>query len=71
MKTKLIVLAVVTTGLLGQLASSAQAKRFNSGNQVVHTRLAPVVVHKAFPPYGLGVHVYAGRNNSPPATQGR
>ena len=42
-----------------------EARRFvavKGGKEVVaHTSLAPVVVHKVFPPYGLGKHVYAGR----------
>lgn len=49
--------------------SVAQAQRFttekNGRDVVAHTRLAPVVVHKAFPPYGLGVHVYSGRGVTP------
>ena len=44
-------------------SSPAKAERYVAGKHVVHTRLAPVVVHRVFPPYGLGVHVYAGRNN--------
>ena len=47
------------------LASVASAKRFvtvKDGKEVVaHTNLAPVVVHKILPPYGLGKHVYAGK----------
>lgn len=31
-----------------------------SGKEVVaHTRAAPVIVHRVFPPYGIGKHVYA------------
>jgi len=50
--------------LLGILSVTTQveAKRYNAtscGKQVVvHTKLAPVLVHKALPPYGLGDHVY-------------
>lgn len=44
----------------------AQADRHSAtlanGKQVVaHTRLAPVVVHRVLPPYGLGIHVYEPR----------
>lgn len=39
-----------------------EMKRYNAvvdGKQVVvHTRLAPVLIHKVLPPYGLGLHVY-------------
>jgi hypothetical protein len=48
------------------MAGLAQATRTNSvqpsGKEVVvHNRLAPVVVHRVLPPYGLGKHVYQGR----------
>ncbi len=47
------------------LPGVAEAKRFvatKDGKEVIaHTNLAPVVVHKVLPPYGLGKHVYAGR----------
>lgn len=63
---KLILLAAVLL-----LPNVAQAQRFttakNGKDTVAHTRRAPVVVHKAFPPYGLGVHVYSGRGASPAA----
>ena len=38
----------------------ASAEQYVRGSQVVHTRVAPVVVHRVLPPY-RGVHVYAGR----------
>jgi len=48
--------------LLLSFATSAEAKKYTEvrdGKEiVVHTRLAPVLIHKALPPYGLGVHVY-------------
>ena len=53
---RLLILAVVLT-----VPSATQAARYYSGGHVVHTRLAPVVVHRIFPPYHLGIHVYAGR----------
>ncbi len=47
------------------VSSVARAEKFaasRNGKEVVaHTRRAPVMVHKVFPPYGLGLHVYAGR----------
>ncbi len=36
------------------------ADQYVRGSHVVHTRLAPVVVHRVLPPY-RGVHVYEGR----------
>jgi hypothetical protein len=56
--------------LIGLLATTlAQAARYSSvtstGKEVVaHTRLAPVVVHRILPPYGLGKHVYEPRANA-------
>jgi hypothetical protein len=39
----------------------SRADQYASGSQVVHTRIAPVVVHRVLPPY-KGIHVYAGRS---------
>jgi len=59
------ILLTLAIALLMTTAASA-ATQFPavtpSGKQVtVHTRLAPVVVHRLLPPYGLGKHVYQGR----------
>ncbi|ADB16677.1 hypothetical protein Psta_2003 [Pirellula staleyi DSM 6068] len=44
--------------LFASAATASADQQYVSGNgQVVHTRLAPVVMHRAFPPYG-GVHVH-------------
>ena len=40
------------------LYSEAQARMYMDHGFIVHTRLAPVIVHRIFPPY-LGRHVYA------------
>ncbi len=60
--------------LLLALPSVAEAKRRtavqNGKTVVVHTNPAPVMVHRAFPPYGLGKHVYS-RDNRSPATRDR
>lgn len=58
-----IVLGLALTGV-------ARAERHNqvqgSGKEVVvHSRLAPVVVHRVFPPYGLGKHVYEKAPSAP------
>lgn len=54
------------------LPSPAEAKKQitvkNGRAVVVHTNPAPVLVHRAFPPYGLGRHVYSGRTPLPPAS---
>ncbi len=59
MKFRLLLLLVLAA------PSVAEAKKYttvkNGKEVVVHTSLAPVVVHRALPPYGLGKHVYAGR----------
>jgi hypothetical protein len=51
--------------LLLALPGVAEAKKYkavqNGKEVVVHTNPAPVAVHRALPPYGLGKHVYAGR----------
>lgn len=39
---------------------SVFAEQYSRGGQVVHTRLAPVIAHKAVPPF-RGVHTYQGR----------
>ena len=50
--------------LLIALPLAAQARQYGtrSGGKeyVVHTKLAPVVLHRALPPF-KGQHVYAGR----------
>lgn len=47
------------------MPDQAQAKRYvavKDGKEVVvHTNVTPVIVHRVLPPYGLGKHVYAGR----------
>ena len=64
---------MVAAGLLGIAAiGSAQAEQKATGDgHVAHTRLAPVMMHRAFPPY-TGVHVYSrGGGNSNGGRQGR
>ncbi len=53
-------LFVVFFAMLTVFPVVAGAEQYVRGNQVVHTRLAPVVVHRVFPPYH-GIHVYQGR----------
>ena len=51
--------------LLLAVPSVAEAKKQtavkNGKEVVVHTNPAPVAVHRALPPYGVGKHVYSGR----------
>jgi hypothetical protein len=55
---------VVLFALAALMPATARAERyaafFNGGEHVVHTRRAPVMLHRAVPPY-KGVHVYQGR----------
>ncbi len=53
---------VLSLALLFALPFAAQARQYSSpkGGQVVHTRRAPVVMHRALPPF-KGQHVYEGR----------
>ena len=54
-------IAIVVVLLLGLAAQSrSDAAQYVRGNQVVHTRVAPVIVHRVLPPY-RGIHVYEGR----------
>jgi hypothetical protein len=53
-------IAALIALLLAISPTAARAEQYASGNQVVHTRLAPVVAHRVVPPY-RGVHVYQGR----------
>jgi hypothetical protein len=41
-------------------AAGRQAVIINGSEQVIHSRRAPVVLHRAVPPF-KGVHVYQGR----------
>jgi hypothetical protein len=43
--------------ILLSVPNFSSAAQFQSGGNVVHTRLAPVVMHRVFPPY-WGVHRY-------------
>ncbi|MCU0879598.1 MAG: hypothetical protein MUF06_17615 [Pirellulaceae bacterium] len=48
----------LSLGLLAVSAVAAEARQSAGGRgQVVHTRRAPVVLHRAVPPF-RGVHVY-------------
>ena len=53
---------IVSLGLF--FVTDVKAEKWvRSDGHVAHNRLAPVVMHRAFPPY-LGVHVYEGRGNA-------
>jgi len=51
-------IAVVILGSMSAALSSAEARQYSRGGNVVHTRMAPVVMHRALPPF-TGVHVYS------------
>ncbi len=54
-----ILIALVLVGSISAASNSAQAVQYQKGGHVVHTRVAPVVVHRVFPPF-TGIHVYEG-----------
>jgi hypothetical protein len=59
MKFSLLLLLVLA---LPGVAEAKKAVAVKNGQEVVvHSRLAPVAVHRALPPYGIGKHVYASR----------
>ncbi len=51
-------IGLVVLGNLSATMNSAQARQYSKGGNVVHTRRAPVVMHRTFPPY-TGIHVYS------------
>ncbi len=55
MRSLLLMVTVVLA-----LPLTAEARQYSRGSQVVHSRRAPVALHRAFPPYA-GQHVYEGR----------
>ena len=58
MKNGFVILGLLAVLVLGQVAEAKQrASNKNGKDVVVHDRLAPVVMHRVFPPY-LGKHVY-------------
>ena len=62
MKKSMMTLAALMAGL--SWVTPAQAVRETiatpAGEKVVHSRLVPVLMHRAVPPF-LGKHVYQGR----------
>ena len=54
-----IAVLVATLIILGSSIPTFARQR-QAGGHVVHSRLAPVVLHRAVPPF-KGVHVYEGR----------
>jgi len=47
--------------ILVTMPALATAEQYVEGNHGVHTRAAPVIVHRVLPPF-RGVHVYQGRS---------
>jgi len=55
------ILALMVLFSMATVSEAARYKVVHNGRVVVaHTRLAPVIVHRVLPPYGLGRHVYMG-----------
>lgn len=72
-KLSVLPLALVALSVVPAVASAARyAKQGANGrSHVAHTRLAPVLMHRMFPPYA-GVHVYdrsGGEDKSEPASK--
>lgn len=59
MKTLLILALLFATSAVSAAPAFARGRSY-SGGHVVHSRRAPVIMHRAVPGGG-GVHVYAGR----------
>jgi hypothetical protein len=57
MRSLIVAVALVASLVAG---TAAQAQQTVQGGRVVHSRVAPVVMHRVLPPFG-GVHVYGGR----------
>ena len=51
---------LLATMIVLSSATAILARQRYEGGHVVHTRRAPVVLHRAVPPF-KGVHVYDGR----------
>jgi hypothetical protein len=58
---QLSLLLVLFLALPGVAEAKKQATIKNGKEVVVHTNPAPVIIHRALPPYGVGKHVYSGR----------
>jgi hypothetical protein len=55
---------LLATGMFAFGATAVRAEKQPDGKgHVVHTRLAPVLLHKAVPPF-KGIHVYQGESRS-------
>jgi hypothetical protein len=48
---------VITLGISMTIGINCQAKQLSQKNHVYHSRVAPVLLHKAVPPF-KGIHVY-------------
>ena len=60
-RTLSFVVALLFGFIVSPLAQGAQYQvRTGAGPKVVHTRIAPVLVHRLLPPFH-GRHVYQGR----------
>jgi hypothetical protein len=58
---RFLVIAAISFATFGAAAQAAGRGTYSDGNgHIVHSRRAPVIVHRVFPPY-TGIHVYQGR----------
>jgi hypothetical protein len=57
----LLAIGIVLAGAVCAEASRQTTTTSSGKEVVVHSRAAPVAVHRVLPPYGVGKHVYSGR----------
>lgn len=62
MKTLFVAIAtaILTLSYISTTDAAQHSVQTPVGEKIVHTRLVPVLMHKAVPPYA-GKHVYQGR----------
>jgi hypothetical protein len=64
----LLMMAILAVGAVS--SADARGRSYTSDGHVAHSRLAPVLLHRAIPGGG-GVHVYGGSNAASTPTPAR
>lgn len=67
---RIAILSLLFVGAVALPAFARGSKTYTANGQVVHSRRAGVIMHKAVPPYA-GVHVYEKQPNSRRAERAR
>jgi hypothetical protein len=61
---RLLIFAIGVLSLSGVCEAKKHQAVTSTGKEVVvHSNVAPVVIHRVLPPYGLGKHVYEKSTN--------